>query len=115
MQTDYDLENLHKWLNEETNKEIDKQALARLLWYVRCSLSIQGSADFDTDLQADSQLDTQDKLILKALVLGLENTIDLMTDHVLNSEHPEERYIDALLEEEELIQKAIEIQEKRMK
>ena len=59
--------------------------------------------------------DTQDKLILKALVLGLENTIDLMTDHVLNSGHPEQRYIDALLEEEELIQKAIEIQEKRMK
>ena len=59
--------------------------------------------------------DTQDKLILKALVLGLENTIDLMTDHVLNSGHPEQRYIDALLKEQELIQKAIEIQEGRMK
>jgi hypothetical protein len=59
--------------------------------------------------------DTQDKLILKALVLGLENTIDLMTDHALNSGHPEQRYIDALLKEQELIQKAIEIQEGRMK
>jgi hypothetical protein len=61
------------------------------------------------------EVDTQNKLILKALVLGLENTIDLMTDHVLNSGHPEQRYIDALLEEEELILKAIEIQEGRVK
>jgi hypothetical protein len=61
------------------------------------------------------EVDTQDKLILKALVLGLENTIDLMTDHVLNSGHPEQRYVDALLKEEELILKAIEIQEGRMK
>jgi hypothetical protein len=38
-----------------------------------------------------------------------------MTDHVLNSGHPEQRYVDALLEEEELILKAIEIQEGRMK
>jgi hypothetical protein len=70
---------------------------------------------YDIDLQADFQLDSQDKLILRALVLGLENTIDLMTDHVLNSGHPEQRYVDALLEEEGLILKAIEIQEKRMK
>jgi hypothetical protein len=66
-------------------------------------------------MQTDYDTDSQDKLILKALVLGLENTIDLMTDHVLNSGHPEERYIDALLKEQELIQRAIEIQEGRMK
>jgi hypothetical protein len=66
-------------------------------------------------MQTQYDTDTQDKLILKALVLGLENTIDLMTDHVLNSGHPEQRYIDALLKEQELILKAIEIQEKRMK
>ena len=66
-------------------------------------------------MQTDFDTDSQDKLILKALVLGLENTIDLMTDHVLNSGHPEQRYVDALLKEQELIQEAIEIQAGRMK
>jgi hypothetical protein len=115
MQTEYDLENLHKWLNEETNKEIDKQALARLLWYVRCSLSTQGSADFDTDSQADFQLDTKNKLIRKALEIGLENTIDLMTDHLLNSKEVNQDYINILRKEEELIIQALEVLEGKNK
>jgi hypothetical protein len=107
MQTEYDLENLHKWLNEETNKEIDKQALARLLWYVRCSLSTQGSADFD--------IDSEHKLIQKALEIGLENTIDLMTDHLLNSKEVNQDYINILRKEEELIIQALEVLEGKNK
>jgi hypothetical protein len=66
-------------------------------------------------MQTEYDQDSRDKLIQKALEIGLENTIDLMTDHVLNSEEVNQDYINILRKEEELIIQALEVLEGKMK
>ena len=62
-------------------------------------------------MQTEYDQDSRDKLIQKALEIGLENTIDLMTDHILNSEEVNQDYINILRKEEELIIQALEVLE----
>ena len=66
-------------------------------------------------MQTEYDQDSRDKLILKALEIGLENTIDLMTDHLLNSKEVNQDYIKILRKEEELIIQALEVLEGKMK
>jgi hypothetical protein len=62
-------------------------------------------------MQTEYDTDTKHKLIQKALEIGLENTIDLMTDHLLNSMEVNQDYINILRKEEELIIQALEVLE----
>jgi hypothetical protein len=66
-------------------------------------------------MQTEYDQDTEYKLIRKALEIGLENTIDLMTDHLLNSKEVNQDYIKILRKEEELIIQALEVLEGKMK
>jgi hypothetical protein len=66
-------------------------------------------------MQTEYDQDSRDKLIQKALEIGLENTIDLMTDHLLNSKEVNQDYINILRKEEELIIQALEVLEGRNK
>jgi hypothetical protein len=66
-------------------------------------------------MQTEYDQDSRDKLIQKALEIGLENTIDLMTDHILNSEEVNQDYINILRKEEELIIRALEVLEGKKK
>jgi len=66
-------------------------------------------------MQTEYDLDSKEKLIQKALEIGLENTIDLMTDHLLNSKEVNQDYINILRKEEELIIQALEVLEGKNK
>ncbi len=66
-------------------------------------------------MQTEYEVDSKDKLIQKALEIGLENTMDLMTDHLLNSKEVNKDYINILRKEEEMIIQALEVLEGKNK